>query len=58
MAGKILSGRALPPIASVVTLGDVEAIAFPATAISRIILEHPEFGRRLKHAAISRITGR
>ena len=58
VAGEISVSGISPPIASVITRGEVEAVAFPATAISEAIREYPEFGRRLRNAALNRITGR
>ena len=58
IAGEISMSGISPPIASVITRSEVEAVAFPSSAIAQAILEHPEFGRSLKQDAIRRITGR
>lgn len=58
IAGEISMSGISPPIASVITLGSVESVAFPSSAIAQAIADHPEFGSSLKQDAIRRITGR
>jgi len=58
IAGEISVSGISPPIASLTAVDRVEAVAFPVATISAVIGFHPEFGQRLKSAAISRITGR
>jgi len=58
VAGEISAIGISPPIASVIADSEIEAVAFPATAIVGMAQTHPEFGRRLKSAAIRRITDR
>ena len=58
IAGEISMSGISPPIASVITRSEVEAVAFPSSAIAQAILENPEFGRSLKQGAIQRIIGR
>lgn len=57
VAGEISVSGISPPIATLTADGVVEAIAFPLAAIDATVRENPEFGRRLRHAAIRRITG-
>jgi len=58
IAGEISISGISPPIASLTAVEKVEAVAFPEATIAAVIGFHPEFGQRLKSAAISRITGR
>ena len=57
VAGEISISGISPPIATVTAKTDVEVIAFPADSMNRSIEKHPEFGRRLREAAIRRIAG-
>ena len=57
VAGEISISGISPPIATVIAETNVEVIAFPADSMSRTIEKHPEFGRRLRQAAIKRISG-
>lgn len=58
IAGEISISGISPPIASLMAVDKVEAVAFPVFAIAAVVDFHPEFGQRLKSAAINRITGR
>lgn len=57
VAGEISISGISPPIATVSAKSAVEVIAFPADAMNHTIERHPEFGRRLREAAIRRISG-
>lgn len=57
VAGEISVSGISTPIATVIARTDIEVIAFPADSINRTIEKHPEFGRRLRQAAIRRISG-
>lgn len=55
--GEISAIGMSPPIASVIADSQVEAVAFPATAIIQTTRSHAEFGSRLRKAAVKRISG-
>lgn len=57
VAGEISISGISPPIATVSANSAVEVVAFPADSMNRSMEQHPEFGRRLREAAIKRISG-
>ncbi len=57
VAGEISISGISPPIATVSAESEIEVIAFPSESMSRTMEQHPEFGRRLREAAIRRISG-
>ena len=56
IAGEISISGVSPPIADVIAKTEVEAVAFSARSMSETIEAHPEFGKRLRDAALRRIS--
>jgi len=57
IAGEISISGISPPIADVIAKTEVDAVAFSAQSMKEAIDAHPEFGKRLKEAALRRISG-
>ena len=57
VAGEISAIGMSPPIANVIADSELEAVAFPVESIIKMAREHPEFGERLRRAAIRRVSG-